>query len=330
MLTDTTMTTREAQRWSVFDSPFAGNYIGLILAIFVSSIGLAIASPYFLSWVNVVNITNQIAVNTIIAVGMTIVITTEGIDLSVGSIVAMSSVAMASIMRLLPSGPAAAIVGIVSGIALGVAAGLVNGVLINAIGVPPFIATLGMMVSLRGLALIISNGRVIFNLPGEFETVFSGFVFGIFPRPIIIALVAVFLGYVYLNHTPFGRYGTAIGGNERCATVAGITIHRVKYVVYAISGALAALSGLTLTGMMSAAEPIAGVFFELDAVAVVVMGGTSLQGGRGTVFGTFLAALLLGIIRNGLNLLQVPAYYQQLLVGFFILVAVLAGSRTRR
>lgn len=313
----------------VLSSPFAANYIGLLTAIVAASVILSVVSPYFLRWVNFVNITNQIAVNLIIAVGMTIVITTEGIDLSVGSILALSSVAMASVMQLMEPTVFSVIVGVLMGIAIGVAAGYVNGVLINAVGVPPFIATLGMMVSLRGLALIVSRGRVIFNLPPAFETVFSGFVFGTIPRPILIALLAVVVGYIYLNHTPIGRFGCAIGGNERCAVVAGLSVKGVKYVVYCISGALAALSGLTLTGMMSAAEPIAGVFFELDAVAVVVMGGTSLQGGRGTVIGTALAALLLGVIRNGLNLLEVPAYYQQLMVGLFILIAVLIGSKKR-
>ncbi|MFP4430384.1 MAG: ABC transporter permease [Spirochaetaceae bacterium] len=307
----------------------SGTYVGLILAIVATSVALSIASPFFLTWVNFVNISNQIAVNLIIAVGMTIIITTEGIDLSVGSNVAVTGVVVGLLFRVMAGGPWALLVGIIVGVGTGVVIGLLNGTMINAIGVPPFIATLGMMVALRGVALILSQGRVLFDIPPLFETTFSGFIFG-FPRPILIAFMAVILGHIILHHTPIGRYGMAVGGNERCAAVTGLAVKKIKYAVYAMGGGLAALSGLTLTGMMSAAEPIAGVFYELDAVAVVVMGGTSLQGGRGSVVGTALGALFLGVVRNGLNLLRVPAYYQQLLVGIVILVAVLASSRKRK
>jgi ribose transport system permease protein len=221
------------------------------------------------------------------------------------------------------------ILGMFLGLATGTVIGIVNGLIINALGVPPFIATLGTMGVMRGLALIASNGRVLYGMPKGFESTFAGFIGGV-PKPVILAIVIAIIGAFILNKTTLGRYAKAIGGNERCVRVCGINIEKRKLTIYAIGGVLASISGLALTSMMNAAEPIAGNFYELDAIAVVVMGGTNLMGGKGTMLGTILGALMLGIVRNGLNIMKVPANYHQLLVGIIILVAVIIGSRRNR
>lgn len=309
-------------------SPFFGNYLGLVLAILLLGVFLSFASPFFLSASNFVNIGNQIAVNIIIAVGMTLIITAGGIDLSVGSNLAVTGVTVALFLRSFGDLPGGALLGLLVGIGVGLAIGLINASLVSLLSIPAFITTLGMMVALRGLALIISNGRVVSGLPTTFEGLFAGFIWG-FPKPVLVALLVVLVCAFILNKTPLGRVATAIGGNERCVEVCGLSVRTYKYAIYGIGAICAAVSGMTLTSMMDAAEPIAGNFYELDAVAVVVMGGTDLNGGRSTILGTVLGALLLGMVRNGLNLMEVPAYYHQLMVGVVILLAVVLGSREK-
>lgn len=312
-------------------SPFFHSYLGLIGAVVAISVYLSIASPYFLKVANFVNIGNQIAINLIIAVGMTLIITSGGIDLSVGSNVALTGILVALFYLKMPASSTVpmVILGMILGLATGTAIGIINGLIINTLGVPPFIATLGTMGVMRGLALIASNGRVLYGMPKGFESTFAGFIGGI-PKPVIVAVVIAIIGVFILGRTTLGRYAKAIGGNERCVRVCGINIERHKITIYAIGGCLASISGLALTSMMNAAEPIAGNFYELDAIAVVVMGGTNLMGGKGTMIGTILGALLLGIVRNGLNIMKVPANYHQLLVGIIILVAVIIGSKRSR
>ena len=308
-------------------STFVANYLGLCIALVVISVLLVIASPYYLKVANFVNIGNQIAINLIIAAGMTVVITMGGIDLSVGSNVALTGIIVALFLRRYGSGIGIVLLGILIGLALGVLSGALNATIINRLGAPPFITTLGTMGVFRGLALVFSNGRVIYKMPEGFENAFAGFVFG-FPKPLIVAVAIVAITAFLLNQTTLGRFARIIGGNERCADVSGINVNRFKMIVYIYSGLLAAIGGLVLTAMMNAAEPIAGGFYELDAIAVVVMGGTRLQGGKGTITGTILGALLLGVARNGLNLMHVPVNFHQLLVGGIILAAVVSGSRS--
>jgi ribose transport system permease protein len=181
-------------------------------------------------------------------------------------------------------------------------------------------------VAFRGLALVLSNGRVLYGLPKSFEAVVGGFIAGALPKSIIVASVVAAIGVFLLNKTTLGRHAKAIGGNEQCVRVCGINVNRLKMTIYIIGGAMASISSLALASMMNAAEPNAGNFYELEAIAVVVMGGTSLMGGKGTVVGTILGALLLGLVRNGLNLLRVPPNFHQLIVGLIILGAVMAGS----
>ncbi len=311
-------------------NPFLTNYLGIIGAIVVISVFLSIASPYFLQATNFVNIGNQIAINLIIAVGMTLVITSGGIDLSVGANVALTGIVVAQYFLAVGGGFVFTVLGLLIGVLVGIAFGLVNGLIITRLNVPPFITTLGTMVAFRGLALVISNGRVLYGMPKSFESVFAGFIGGAIPKPVVVAVVVAAVGVFLLNNTTLGRYARAIGGNEQCVKVCGIHIERVKLVIYVICGVVASISGLALTSMMNAAEPIAGNFYDLDAIAVVVMGGTSLAGGRGTVVGTILGALLLGVVRNGLNIMKVPPNYHQLVVGIIILGAVIAGSQRRR
>jgi ribose/xylose/arabinose/galactoside ABC-type transport system permease subunit len=303
------------------------NFIGLIGAIAVISIFLTIASPYFLKGTNFINISNTIAINIIIAVGMTLVITSGGIDLSVGSNVALTGIIVATFyLKTGTQSVVGVIAGIIIGLLTGIMIGIINGTIINLLNVPPFIATLGTMGVMRGLALVVSNGRVLYSMPEGFEKTFAGFIGGVIPKPVIVAIVIAIIGGFILNRTTLGRYAKALGGNERCVRVAGIHIEKYKLIIYTIVGALSSISGLALTSMMNAAEPIAGNFYELDAIAVVVMGGTSLMGGRGTMLGTILGALLLGLVRNGLNIMKVPPNFHQLLVGIIILVAVVIGS----
>jgi ribose transport system permease protein len=307
-------------------SPFFRNYIGILGAIVAISIFLSIASPYFLKINNFVNIGNQIALNLIIAVGMTLVITIGGIDLSVGANVALTGIVVALYFYAAGGSTLAVIGGLLVGLGVGIAIGAINGFLITRLNVPPFVATLGGMVAFRGLALVLSNGRVLYGLPKSFEAVVGGFIAGALPKSIIVASVVAAIGVFLLNKTTLGRHAKAIGGNEQCVRVCGINVNRLKMTIYIIGGAMASISSLALASMMNAAEPNAGNFYELEAIAVVVMGGTSLMGGKGTVVGTILGALLLGLVRNGLNLLRVPPNFHQLIVGLIILGAVMAGS----
>jgi ribose transport system permease protein len=307
-------------------SPFFRNYIGILGAIVVISIFLSIASPYFLKINNFINIGNQIALNLIIAVGMTLVITIGGIDLSVGANVALTGIVVALYFYAAGGSTIAVIGGLCVGLGVGIGIGTINGFLVTRLNVPPFIATLGGMVAFRGLALVLSNGRVLYGLPKSFEAVVGGFIGGAVPKSIVVASLVAAIAVFLLNKTTLGRQIKAIGGNEQCLKVCGINIYRMKMITYIIGGAMAAISALALTSMMNAAEPNAGNFYELEAIAVVVMGGTNLMGGKGTVVGTILGALLLGLVRNGLNIMKVPPNFHQLIVGLIILGAVIAGS----
>jgi len=306
---------------------FSSVYSGPIIAILVIALFLSVFSPQFLKVTNFVNISNQIAINIIIAVGMTILITSGGIDLSVGANVALTGVIIALYFRAMPEG-GSPLVGILIGIGIGALLGAVNGAVVAYLKAPPFITTLGTMGVYRGFALVLSGGRPLMGINTDFVHIFSGFI-GAVPQQFIIALLFTLVGAFLLNRTSIGRIAQCMGGNEKTLRVSGIPVELYKVLMYVITGMLAAVAGMVLTSMMAVAEPIAGQFYELDAVAVVVMGGTQLQGGKGTVLGTLLGAVLLGVVRNGLNMLGVPANYQQLFVGMIIMIAVVSGSRRK-
>jgi ribose transport system permease protein len=258
------------------------------------------------------------SINAIIAVGLTFVIISGGIDLSVGSIVAFSGVVMASLMqRGLPTP-----VALVAGLGTGLGCGLVNGLLITFGRLPPFIATLGMMSVARGAALLYTDGRPISGFGESFRWLATGEV-SFVPVPVILMGILYLIAHFVLRRTPFGRYAFAIGGNEEAALLSGVKVRFHKTMVYGLCGLLSALAGVVLTARLNSAQPIAGINYELDAIAATVIGGTSLMGGQGSVVGTLIGALIMGVLRNGLNLLGVSSFVQQLVIGSVIILAVL-------
>lgn len=293
------------------------NY-GIVIAFIFICIILSILSPVFFTKMNVINIIRQTSIYGIMAVGMTFVILTGGIDLSVGSLLAISGVACAGMLRAgfgtLPA--------ILVTLAVGALFGLVNGVIINAGRITPFVVTLGMMSIARGLTMIYTNGYPISGFDEVFRQLGGGYVVGI-PIPIIMFIVTVGLAWVILTQTRLGRYTYAIGGNEETVRLSGINAPYFKTLIYGISGLTAGISSLILTSRLNSAEPIAGTGYELDVIAAVVIGGTSLQGGRGAIWGTFVGALLIGVINNGMNLLGISAYFQLVVKGLIIIGAVL-------
>ncbi|MEO9781230.1 MAG: ABC transporter permease [Sedimentitalea sp.] len=300
-------------------------HLQLLPVIILIAVAMVFLSDGFTTQQNIVNLANRVAINLIIAAGMTLLITSGGIDLSAGSTVGLSAVAAAIYFQNgwdIALGPAGAIL---FGIGAGVAVGLVNGVLVAFLNIPAFIATLGTMLAVRGLVFITSGGRTIMGFGQGYIDTFSGFTLGV-PRAVIVATLTVIVAAFVLNRTITGRLLQGLGGNERCLYTAGIRVKRLKLGAYAMMGGLAGLAGLTLSASMSAAEPFAGTWYELDAIAVVVMGGTALSGGRGTLMGTTLGAILLGLVGNSINLLGISAYYQTFVVGLMIMAAIVVGS----
>ena len=295
-----------------------GRQFGTLLGLIVLVIVLWILTPYFLTISNLLNIAQQTAINAIIAVGMTFVIITAGIDLSVGSILAFSGVVLASVLHTGLPIPIA----IVSGLAVGLGCGLVNGILITIGRLPPFISTLGMMSVARGAALLYSNGRPISGFSPSFRFLATGEVFHI-PMPVIIMIVVYIIAHFVLTKTKLGRYTYAIGGNEEAALLSGVNVKFYKAMVYGICGMLSGLAAVILTARLNSAQPIAGIMYELDAIAATVIGGTSLMGGEGTIVGTLIGAFIMGVLRNGLNLLGVSSFIQQIVIGSVIIIAVL-------
>ena len=289
----------------------------LVLALFVIGAVISFLSPYFLLPDNMINILLQASINLTIALGMTFVIATGGIDLSVGSIVGLAGMIMAKLLQVGVSLPIAVLISLFIGILMG---GL-NGLLITRIDLPPFITTLGTMSILRGITLISNKGRPAYGLSSQILKVISGRV-GPIPIPVIIAFVSALLAYYVLRYTIIGEYTLAIGGNEEAVRLSGVPVGRYKTIVYAISGLMSALAGIVLTARLTAAEPIAGTGYELDAIAAVVIGGTSLSGGVATIFGTVIGALIMSVLRNGLNLLNIQSYYQLVAIGSVIVLAV--------
>ncbi len=297
-----------------------GTLIGLVLIFAV----FAVLSPAFLSSRNLVNILQQSSINACIAVGMTLVIISGGIDLSVGPVAALSAVISAS---LLASG-APAWAGVAAGLGVGIACGTLNGVLVAYGGLQPFIVTLGTLSIFRALALIYTGGNPVFSIPTEFREWFAASPL-MLPMPVIIVSVVGLLAWTLLRKTPLGEYIYAVGGNEEAARLAGVPIERTKIAAYAISGGLASLAALVVVARLGAAEPILGNLWELEAIAAAAIGGASLMGGKGGIVGTLLGAIILGAMRNGLTLLNVQAFYQLLATGVVILLAMLVDRLTR-
>ncbi|MGI6776992.1 MAG: ABC transporter permease [Acetivibrionales bacterium] len=296
---------------------------GLILALIVLCLIMSLSTTTFLQVRNIVNVIRQISIISILAIGVTYVILTGGIDLSLGSLVAVAGVSAATFAH---PDTYPLIVPIAVGILVGVAFGLFNGIVITRGGVAPFITTLGVMTAARGTALIIAKGRPISNLSDSFNFIGGGELFGI-PFPIIIFLVVFIVSHFILSKTKFGRYIYAIGGNEEAARASGVKVKKVKTLVYVICSGLAGLAGVIQSSRIAVGQPSIGEGYELDAIAAVVIGGTSLEGGIGTVFGTIIGSLIIGVLNNGLDLLNVPSYYQQVVKGLIIIGAVLLDRK---
>lgn len=292
--------------------------LGLALALAALMAALSVARPNFLTLGNLVNVLRQISINGILAVGVTYVLLTGGVDLSLGSMVALTGVVAA---RFAHPGDYAVVVPVCLGILAGALCGAVNGAIVTRGRVAPFIVTLGMMTAARGLALLVAGGRPVSNLSPGFTRIGGG-DFAAVPIPILIFFGVALASHLFLRNLRPGRHLYAVGGNEAAARASGVKVGRVKMMAYTLCGALAGLAGVVLAARITTGQPNAGIGYELDAIAAVVIGGTSLNGGVGGVGGTVLGALLIGVLNNGLDLLNVSSYYQQVVKGVIIVGAV--------
>lgn len=295
---------------------------GILIAFLAICLTLSLISPQFLTLSNWLIIFTQVSINALLAFGVTFVIITGGIDLSIGSVVAVSGVAAALLAR---QDNYPVIVPILGGLIAGLLFGALNGLLITKSKIAPFIVTLGIMTIGRGLALIISKGRPISNLSESFNFIGGGDILGI-PFPIIILFVVFIICSIVLKKTIFGRYVYAVGGNQQAAWASGINVNQVKMAVYALCGLMSGLAGILLTSRITTGQPNAGMSFELDAIAAAVIGGSSTSGGVGSIQGTLFGVILIGVLNNGLDLLNVSSYYQQVVMGVIIIGAVLLDS----
>jgi ribose transport system permease protein len=314
-------------------------------------LALSLASDTFLTVDNGLNVLRQISINLCLSIGMTLVILSGGIDLSVGSVLALSGavaagllkngITLAPINRLLSDWLGVtftsldvmlqftALGAIVAGIAAGLAAGWVNGFVITRFRLPPFVATLGMLSIARGLTQLWTGNFPITNLGDEFRFMGTGYFLGV-PMPVWVCAVLVLVFVVITRRTPFGRHLYAVGGNERAAMLSGLNVNRVERWVYTLCGGLAGVAGLLVTARLDAADPKVGIGYELDSIAAVVIGGTSLSGGRGSVLGTVLGCLIIGVLNNGLVLLGVSPDWQLVVKGAVILIAVAIDQAGRK
>ncbi|EGQ7689946.1 ribose ABC transporter permease [Vibrio cholerae] len=299
-----------------------------LIALLFLVVIVSFLNPNFFTVDNLLNILRQTSVNAIIAVGMTLVILTAGIDLSVGSVLALCGAFAATLVAM----EVPVLVAVPTALLAGAALGAISGIIIAKGKVQAFIATLVTMTLLRGVTMVYTDGRPIStgftDTADTFAWFGTGYALGI-PVPVWL-MVVVFAGAWYLlNHTRFGRYVYAVGGNEAATRLSGINVDRVKIGVYAICGLLASLAGIIVTSRLSSAQPTAGMGYELDAIAAVVLGGTSLMGGKGRIMGTLIGALIIGFLNNALNLLDVSSYYQMIAKAVVILLAVLVDNKNK-
>lgn len=306
-------------KWRNWVQQFS-SFFGLIIV----SVGIGVAVYFkagenlFFTGDNILTLLRQASFNAIMAAGVSVVIITAGIDLSIGSVWALSAVAMAFVCV---NKGLAWMLSVLIGLAVGLACGLVNGWGVTLLRIPPFVATLGMMSIARGLAEVITGGFQISGLPDAFQWWGQGDIFGV-PVPVIVAVGIIVLTWALLRFTRLGRYIYAVGGNEAAAHLSGVPVNRVKLFAYAYCGILAALAGLLATARMGSVRPSDALGYELDAIAASVIGGISLMGGQGSVLGTAIGAALIGVLRNGMVLLDVSAFWQKVVIGIVIIIAV--------
>ena len=303
----------------------SGRQLGTLAGLLTLCLVLWAATPHFLTVSNLLNVLEQTALNAVVAVGMTFVIISGGIDLSVGSVLALAGICLALALEAGVPAPAAIAISLV----VGGACGLVNGLLITLGRLPPFIATLGMMSVARGLALMLAEGRPISGFGEGFRAIATERVLTI-PAPVVITIVIYAVAHFVLTRTVFGRTTYAIGGNEEAARLSGVQVRFHKTAVYGVAGLTSAAAAVVLTARLNSAQPTAGTMYELDAIAATVIGGSSLLGGEGTVTGTLIGALIMGVLRNGLNLLNVSSFLQQVVIGVVIIGAVLVDMSLKR
>jgi ribose transport system permease protein len=298
---------------------------GTLLGLFALGIVLWILTPHFLTVSNLLNVLEQSSINAIVAAGMTFAIISGGIDLSVGSVLALSGIVLASALQAGVALPLA----LTLALAGAATCGLLNGLIVTFGRLPPFIATLGMMSVARGLALIWAEGRPISGFNETFRLIATGRPLGI-PAPVLITLVVYGIAHVALAHSVFGRSIYAIGGNEEASRLSGVPVRFHKTCGYVVCGLTSGVAAIVLTARLNSAQPTAGIMYELDAIAATVIGGTSLFGGEGTLLGALIGALIMGVLRNGLNLLNVSSFVQQLVIGVVIIAAVLIDTALKR
>lgn len=299
-----------------------------LIALLFLIVVVSFLNPNFFTVDNILNILRQTSVNAIIAVGMTLVILTAGIDLSVGSVLALSGALAATLIGM----EVPVMVAVPTALLAGAALGAISGVIIAKGKVQAFIATLVTMTLLRGVTMVFTDGRPVStgftDVADSFAWFGTGYALGV-PVPIWLMVIVFAAIWYLLNHTRFGRYIYALGGNESATRLSGINVDRVKIGVYAICGMLAALAGIIVTSRLSSAQPTAGMGYELDAIAAVVLGGTSLAGGKGRIMGTLIGALIIGFLNNALNLLDVSSYYQMIAKASVILMAVMVDNKNK-
>lgn len=302
-----------------------GRQFGTFVVFVALCLVLSLSTPHFLTLGNLLNVALQTVINAIMAVGLTVVIISAGIDLSVGSILALAGVTLGYALHA--GWPVS--LAILAALAVGLACGTVNGLLVAYGRLPAFIATLGMMSVARGGALLVSGGRPVSGFSESFRWLATGEAAAI-PVPVILMGLVYVAAHFVLRRTKFGRYVYAMGGNEEAALLSGVPVARYKVGLYGVCGVTAALAAVVLTARLNSAQPIAGLGYELDAIAAAVIGGTSLMGGQGSVIGTLVGALIMGVLRNGLNLLDVSSFLQQVVLGAVIITAVLLDMTLKR
>ncbi|MBN1559581.1 ribose ABC transporter permease [candidate division KSB1 bacterium] len=307
-----------------------------LIALMLMAIAMTILSDNFATKDNLFNVARQISVNVCISVGMTMVILTGGIDLSVGSILALTGAVAAGLLKngiewtevhLFVGFTLFGVIWIA--MATGGFLGCFNGWMITRFKVPPFVATLAMLTIARGLTMLYTKGFPVTQLGDRFTYLGTGWFRGI-PMPVWISAVVVILSVFFMNKTRTGRYIYAIGGNERASLLSGVNVNKVKVIVYMIAGILAGIAGLLVTARLDSAQPNAGLGYELDSIAAVVIGGTSLSGGKGSITGTVIGAGIIGVLNNGLVLLNVSPFWQQVIKGFVILLAVIIDKMQKK
>lgn len=303
-----------------------GRLPGVAIVLVLLVLGFALAAPGFASGANVANVLSQSTILLLLALPTTLVIMTEGLDLSLGAVVTLASVVLALVV--VATGSVG--LGLLAGLAVGAAFGTANGLLVAYPGIPPFVATLGTLGVAQGLALVVSDGQSVVGIPRPVRAIYSGDVLGL-PNPVLIAAAAYAAFHVLLYRTRFGTYVVALGGNRDALALAGVAWRRVLVLVYVLCGAMAGLAGLLMTARMSAGHPTAAIGLEFDAIAATALGGTSFDKGNGWILGTLMGVLAVGVLRNGLNLMAVPSSAQVACIGLLVILALfLEGLRGTR